>query len=153
MDCCLTGPSHFLKQCWLFNKSVLGHSPEGTVTRTSLDLNPLHVFGDYPSKITTTSPSGQRVNLTSKHQLSAHEKRHFSLHISWFSISINYCFITDIYLLLPFCTLYRVITVTVSPPCFNYGQIGVIMILHCQIYHIENIYHNKTFTKYIAVFG
>ena len=39
MACCLTGPSHYLNQCWLIISKVLWHSSEGIIMRRSEDTN------------------------------------------------------------------------------------------------------------------
>ena len=39
MACCLTAPSHYLKQCWLIIRKVLWHWPEGVIMRRSGDTN------------------------------------------------------------------------------------------------------------------
>ena len=39
MACCLTAPSHYLKQCWLIIKCVLWHSPEGSFTGNAQDVS------------------------------------------------------------------------------------------------------------------
>ena len=41
MACCLTAPSHYLKQCWLIISKVLWHSSEGIIMRRSEDTNQL----------------------------------------------------------------------------------------------------------------
>ena len=58
---CWSATSHYLNQCWLTIKGVLWHSHESNFTRSAHDLNPKHVFIDYMSQITTTSPRGQWV--------------------------------------------------------------------------------------------
>ena len=39
MACCLTAPSHYLKQCWLIFSKVQWHSVEGNLTRDSPPIN------------------------------------------------------------------------------------------------------------------
>ena len=47
MICCLTAPSHYLKQCWLVIRGVMWYSPESNFTRSAHALNLYHVWGDY----------------------------------------------------------------------------------------------------------
>ena len=39
MACCLTAPSHYLKQCWLIIKGVLLRSPDNNCTNSAHHLN------------------------------------------------------------------------------------------------------------------
>ena len=38
MACCLTAPSHYLKQCWLMISGVLWHSPKSNFTENTQDI-------------------------------------------------------------------------------------------------------------------
>ena len=64
MACCLTAPSHYLKQCWLIIKCVLWHSPEGNFTKHVKDIYPWLQFKKYKFNITSASPRAQWVKFT-----------------------------------------------------------------------------------------
>ena len=62
MACCLTAPSHYPNQCWLFIIEVLWNSSESNfivVTQTTIMYNK---FENYAFEIIATSPWGQWVN-------------------------------------------------------------------------------------------
>ena len=61
MACCLTAPSHYLKQCWLLINEVLWHSPKGNFIGSAQDICPRYEFENYKFNITTSSTRGQRV--------------------------------------------------------------------------------------------
>ena len=63
MAYCLMAPSHCPNQCWIIIKGVLWHRPESNFSRSAYELNPWHAIASYTSKITTTSPRGQWLNL------------------------------------------------------------------------------------------
>ena len=46
MVCCLTSPSHYMNQYWLFVKGVVWHSAESNFIRHAHALNPSNVSGD-----------------------------------------------------------------------------------------------------------
>ena len=63
MACCLTAPSHYLKQCWLIISKVLWHSSEDIIIRRFADTNQWSKIEDYIFKITLRSPRGQWVKI------------------------------------------------------------------------------------------
>ena len=60
--CCLTAPSHYLKQCWVIISEVQWHSYQGNFTRDASTINHLNPFENYISKISFIFPRGQWVN-------------------------------------------------------------------------------------------
>ena len=62
MACCLTAPSLYLNQCWLFINEGLLHSPETNFTVNSHDTILCKEFQNYTFKIIVTYPRGRWVN-------------------------------------------------------------------------------------------
>ena len=62
MACCLTSPSHYLNQRWLFVKGFVWHSAESNFIRHAHALNPKNLFADCIFKTIAISPRGQWVN-------------------------------------------------------------------------------------------
>ena len=61
MACCLTAPSHYLKQYWLIIIEVLRHSFKGNFTGNMQDINPWYEFESYKFEIIAISLRGQWV--------------------------------------------------------------------------------------------
>ena len=62
MACCLTAPSHYLNQCWLFISKVQSHSSGNHFTKDTSANNHWNQFENYLSKFSFKSPRGQWVN-------------------------------------------------------------------------------------------
>ena len=62
MACCLTAPSHYLKQCQLIISHVLWHSTQGGFTRNAYNIYPWYTTDSYPFNITAISPKDHWVN-------------------------------------------------------------------------------------------
>ena len=71
MVCCLTAPSHYLKQCWLIISKVHWHSSEGNFTRDASTINYWNCLKITCLKISFKSPRGQWVNLKIEQQTSS----------------------------------------------------------------------------------
>ena len=63
MDCCLTAPSHYLKQCRLMISGVLWHSPDNNFTENTQDINCWNEFEIYLFETIVKSPRGQWINI------------------------------------------------------------------------------------------
>ena len=61
MACCLTAPSHYLKQCWLIISEVWWQSPPGNYPRDTSAINYQTLFEHYLPKFSFKSPMSQRV--------------------------------------------------------------------------------------------
>ena len=71
MACCLTAPSHYLNQCWLFIREVQWQSPEGNFTRNASAINYYNQLENHLPKLSFKSPRGQWVNIGSGNGLTA----------------------------------------------------------------------------------
>ena len=69
MACCLTAPSHYLKQCWLIISKVLWHSFESNFIRDTSATIHWSQLENYLPKIKLQSPRGQWVNAKQTHAL------------------------------------------------------------------------------------
>ena len=61
MACCLTTPSHYPKQCWIFVSEVLWHLHKSNFTVSVQSTILYNEFQNHTFKIITTSPRGQWV--------------------------------------------------------------------------------------------
>ena len=61
MTCCLTAPSHYLNQCWVFFIKFLLHSPSSKFTASAQITILYNGFENYTFETTATHPMGQWV--------------------------------------------------------------------------------------------
>ena len=64
MACCLTAPSHYLKQCWLIISQDLWHLPEDNFRWNGQYIYPWYEFENHWFKVTATFPWDQWVKMT-----------------------------------------------------------------------------------------
>ena len=62
MACCLTAPSHYLNQCWLFIRGVLWHTSESSFAGIAQGIDSGYEFEKDILKNIFKSPRGQWVN-------------------------------------------------------------------------------------------
>ena len=74
--CCLTAPSHYLKQCWLIISKVQLHSSGCNFTRDVSAISHWNWLENHLSKFLFKSPWGQWVNFR-KHSMCLHFKASF----------------------------------------------------------------------------
>ena len=61
MACCLTAPSHYLKQCWLIISEIPWHSSQGIILRRCEHTNQQNKIEYCNFKMASRSPRGQWV--------------------------------------------------------------------------------------------